>query len=134
MTRRKAEKCQRWRASGLARAPAGARYSGRVMSSFFVFRYNIERFMPRRALSLGSAHHPASLAQGTENLLPLGVGQRKVGPLCGQLCTTVVVSFLPVGVGQYGRIVLTSDCSPLTPDLRPQSRQAVPEATGRGRE
>ena len=32
-----------------AQAPAGARYSGREMPSFFIFQYNIERFIPRRA-------------------------------------------------------------------------------------
>ena len=42
-------KCQPWRASGRAQAPAGARYSAREMPSFFIFQYNIERFIPSRA-------------------------------------------------------------------------------------
>ena len=36
--------------------------------------------------SLGSAHHPARLAEGSEDVLPLGVGERERrggrGPIC----------------------------------------------------
>ena len=42
-------KCQPSRANRQARVSAGARYSGREMPSFFIFQYNIERFIPSRA-------------------------------------------------------------------------------------
>ena len=47
------------------------------MPSFFIFQYNMDHFIPRRAAApLGPPQYPAGLAEGTEDVLPLRVGQR----------------------------------------------------------
>jgi hypothetical protein len=46
---RKAEAPIAARQPARACAPACARYTGREMPSFFIFQYNIERFIPKRA-------------------------------------------------------------------------------------
>ena len=52
--------CRNWRANGQRTAPIGVRYSGREMPSFFIFQYNIDRFMPRRARLLGDRRGSSS--------------------------------------------------------------------------
>ena len=92
--------CRIWREQ--ARAPIGVRDLGREMPSFFIFQYNIDRFMPRRGGPLGSAYGPGRFTQGSDDVLTLRIGQ------CDRLARRSSRS----GQGQRDRIAHRSRCLP----------------------